>query len=211
MKFLAGCAVKDFGDAVILCGGKSRRMGFDKSFAKIDGRYMIEAIRERLSVCFENIRLCADSSEKFSVFGLEVIEDTIKGRIGPAAAIYSALLQATSKYVFVVACDMPLVNPEHIESMKRVLQDNAFVPDALVPMNGEHIEPLYGFYSTGIAEKFLKEMENGNHKILNILKKCNTLYLEEEASRKFDKDLAIFTNINYAQDLEKISWLMKLK
>ena len=191
-----------FGEAVILCGGKSRRMDFDKTLAKINGKYIIEMIYEKLSLCFENVRLCADSQERLSIFNLEVIEDKIKGRIGPAAGIYSALSQAATKYVFVAACDMPLINPEHIEFMKTILEKNAFVPDALIPRHGAYIEPLYSFYSTGIAETFAAEIAAGNYKIHSILQKCHPLYLEEKYSKMFDGNLTMFTNINYMADLE---------
>ena len=198
------CDLKLFGDAVILCGGKSRRMDFDKSFAKINGRYMIEIIHEKLSLCFENVRLGADSQDRFSSFNLEVIEDKIKERIGPAAGIYSALSQATTKYVFVIACDMPLLNTGHIEYMKSALAEKDFRPEALIPMNGGYIEPLYSFYSIDIANTFAEEISQGNYKIYNILKKCQALYLEDKHSRLFDENLAMFTNINCAADLERL-------
>jgi molybdopterin-guanine dinucleotide biosynthesis protein A len=196
-------AVKNFGDAVILCGGKSERMNFDKSLLKINGKYMIEIISEKLSLCFENVKLGADSKERLSAFELEVIEDKIKGRIGPAAGIHSALAQAATKYVFVIACDMPLLNIGHIEYLKHALADKDFKPNALIPMNGGYIEPLYSFYSAGIAEMFAQEIGQGNYKIHNILKKCNALYLDDKYSKLFDESLAMFTNINCAADLEK--------
>jgi len=180
-------------------------MNFDKSFAKISGRYMIEIIVEKLSVCFENVKLCADSRERLSAFGLEVIEDQIKTGIGPAAGIYSALSQAASQYVFVIACDIPMVNAEHIEFMKHTLEENAFKPDALVPVHGDYIEPLYSFYSARMAQTFAEEIEQGNYKIYEILKKCNTLYMDEKYSKMFDQNLAMFTNVNYAADLERLA------
>ena len=222
-----------FGDAVILCGGKSERMDMDKSFVKIGGRYMIDIICGRLSECFDNIRLCADSKERLNGFGLEVIEDIVvsrangrahggaegnavdqnkiatkdrgNDRIGPAVGIYTALTHATSKYVFMTACDMPLVDPSHIEFMKRALEYHAYLPDALVPMNGRYIEPLYSFYSADMADMMEEEIRAGNYKIHRILDKCNTLYLEDHYSRIFDEELAMFTNINYAADLDKFS------
>ena len=196
--------MKYLGDAVILCGGKSERMNFDKAFLKIDGKYMIDIIYERLSLCFENVKLCANSKERFNAtFDIEVVEDKIEGRFGPAVGIYSALSQATTKYVFVIACDMPLINPDHIEFMKRTLEDNDFLPDALVPMNGGYIEPLYSFYSTEISEKFEDEIKHGNYKIYSILDKVNTLYMDEKYSKMFDEGLSMFTNVNYPADLER--------
>ena len=192
-----------FGHAVILCGGKSNRMAVDKSLAKINGKYIIETIYEKLSRSFEIVSLGADSGERFRAFDIDVIEDRIKDRGGPMIGIYSALVQAKTKYVFVTACDMPLINFEHIEFMKRILARNAFVHDALVPMNGGYIEPLYSFYSTKIIEKVEEEIEKGNYKIHEILKKCNTLYLDDKYSKHFDENLSMFTNINYMEDLER--------
>ena len=197
--------MKSFGDAVILCGGKSKRMDFDKALARINNRYMIEIISEKLSRCFDSVKLCADSKDRFNAFDLEVIEDKIKDRIGPVAGIYSALAQAATKYVFVAACDMPLIDPQHIEFMKSLLIHHAYKPDALIPMNGEFIEPLYAFYSADVAEKFASEIEKGNYKIHEVLKKCDTLYFDEKYSKMFDENLAMFTNINYKKDLERIS------
>ena len=195
--------MKYFGDAVILCGGKSKRMDFDKSFLKINGKYIIEIIYEELSPCFDHIRLSADAKERFGVFGLEVIEDKIQGYAGPAVGIYSALSQATSQYVFVVACDMPLINRGHVEFMKSILQSSSYLPDALVPMKGGYIEPLYSFYSAGIARTFAQEIDMGNYKIHEILRKCRTLYLEDKYSKSFAQNLDMFTNINCRADLER--------
>jgi len=35
---------------------------------------------------------------------------------------------------------------------------------------------------------------------------CDTAYLEEEASRKFDRNLAMFTNLNYKEDFDGFSY-----
>ena len=200
-----------FGDAVILCGGKSKRMGFDKAFLKINGKYILETIAEKLSLCFGSVRLCADSAdsaEKLKVFGLELIIDLKNEGIGPAVGIYTALSQAQTAFVFVTACDMPLLDVAHIGAMKRALAEHAFLHDALIPMNGAYIEPLYSFYAAGLAGHFAEEIGEGNYKIHNILKKCNTLYFPDPSSRVFDKDLRMFTNINNTNDLEWISWIL---
>ena len=202
--------MKIFGDAVILCGGESKRMPFDKSFAKISGRYMIDVIYEKLAVCFENVRLCADSGQRFRALDLKenkirIIEDIIKDRIGPAAGILSALSHATTKYVFIVANDMPLADPDHIEFMKHMLERDSFRQDALIPVNGGYIEPLYGFYAASLSGRFMEEINAGNYKIHRILEKINVLYMDEKHSRKYSEDLAMFTNINSVSDLERLN------
>ena len=45
--------MKNFGSAVILCGGKSSRMGFDKCKIKVGNKLLIEIIAEQLEQIFE--------------------------------------------------------------------------------------------------------------------------------------------------------------
>jgi molybdopterin-guanine dinucleotide biosynthesis protein A len=202
--------MKVFGDAVILCGGKSRRMGFDKSLLKIGGqnvgksdeRYIIEIMAEKLSQIFDNISLCANKADKFSHFGINIIEDIYKDGIGPAAAIHAALKSAKSKYVFAVAVDMPFVNTKHIAHM--ISLANIHKPPALVPMKEGFSEPLYALYSTDILDIFEEQISLGKFSMRKMLSKFDTYYLDESESRNFDSNLTMFMNLNYVEDLANL-------
>lgn len=194
--------MKVFGDAVILCGGSSTRMGFDKSLLKINDKYAIQMLFEELSNIFENVRLCANTDvQKFSVFNIEVIKDIHTHKIGPAAAIHAALSRATSYYVFAVACDMPLVNVNHIKHMKNVIKN--IQCDALVPLYNGYKQATYAFYSINCTSTFEKCINERTYKMQNILNNVKTFYLQESESKMFDKNLNMFTNLNYKKDLEK--------
>lgn len=181
-------------------------MGFDKSLAKISNKYIIETLSQKLFEVFDTVKLSAVSKEKFNMFDLEVVEDILKGK-GPSGAIHTVLSQATTKYVFVVACDMPFVNVEHIRfkmAMIKGKEKEGSPVDGLIPKKGELFEPLYGFYSADIAAVFEKELLKGTTKILDVIKNCNMLYLEDEYSRQFDKNLSMFTNLNYREDFDGV-------
>lgn len=195
---------KYFGEAVILCGGLSSRMPYNKSFIRINGRYLIDTIYEKLEKIFRTVKLSVSSSETYSVFNHDMVEDIIEGKKGPSVGIYSALENATSRYVFIVAGDMPYINLEHIEYMKKVIEENEYMVDALVPLNGGYIEPLYSFYSIDMAHYFKEELDKGNYKIKAALDRSNTMYMDEKHSKRFEANLNMFTNINYIEDLEKI-------
>jgi len=196
-----------FGDAVILCGGKSSRMGFDKSLLKIDGEYVIDIMARKLGGVFARVSLgtapdrgqeTLPDRDKFGQFGLPIIEDIYEA--GPAGAIHAALACAQSRYVFVVAVDMPLINIHHIQHMMDMVDG-----DALIPMNNGHAEPMYGFYSTAALPIFEQEIAKDNLTIYKILAKLNTAYFDEAASRRFDPELSMFTNLNYIEDLEVLA------
>lgn len=91
--------MKKVGTAVILCGGKSSRMGFDKSKIEIKGKYLIELIAEKLETVFDEVILVAEKKDKFKTLKYTVLED-LKKEYGPAGGMHTALKYANSKYVF---------------------------------------------------------------------------------------------------------------
>ena len=199
--------MKNFGDAFILCGGKSRRMGFDKTLLKIEDEYVIDTMKAKLKEAFDHVHLSALCGAKFADFDINVVEDIYKGGFGPAAAIHASLLASSSKYIFVVAVDMPLINIDHIKHMMDTLKaiiDSGHSPHALIPRCGEFREVLYAFYSIDILPAIEKHIKNQSYKIRDILSDLDVAYLEEGESCSFDKKLTMFTNLNYVEDLEKL-------
>lgn len=198
--------MKKFGNAVILCGGKSSRMGYDKSLAKINGEYLIDSLANKLLGIFDDVKLSAIDDEKFKQFDIVVVKDVFTDfwgpeHVGPALAIYSALLQATSEYIFVVACDMPLIDVNHIKKMQELIDNPVH---GVIPLNGKFIEPLYGYYSRKSLPYFEEALKNHDFKIKNILKNCDICYASENFSRTFDEDLQMFTNLNYLEDAKNL-------
>jgi molybdenum cofactor guanylyltransferase len=191
--------MKEFGTAAILCGGKSKRMGFDKSGIKIKNKFLIEIIAEELEQVFENIILISNDKEKFSAIKYNVVQDIIPSS-GPAGGIYTALSHADSKYVFVIACDMPRINLNYIRYMMDIIKENKFDGVAAFGNHGK-IEPLYAFYSTDMLSSFKNELEKNNFRILDTMRHCNIHYVEAEKVREYCEDLSIFTNLNYKSDL----------
>jgi molybdopterin-guanine dinucleotide biosynthesis protein A len=194
MKYL-----EDFGTAVILCGGKSSRMGFDKSTIKIKDKLLVEIIAERLKKLFKDIILVSDNAEKFHTSEYKVVKDIIPD-LGPLGAIYSALKNSSSKYVFIIACDMPVININFIKYMMLQIKTNN--SDGAVCYNSNFIEPMYAFYSIDMLNTIESEIELGNYKLLNIIKKNKVHYIEDKIVRKYCKDISIFTNLNYKKDLD---------
>jgi molybdenum cofactor guanylyltransferase len=192
--------LKDFGTAAILCGGKSKRMGFDKSGIKIKDKLLIEVIAEELEQIFESIILISNDKEKFKNTKYNVVQDIIPNS-GPAGGIYTALSHADSKYVFITACDMPRINLNYIRYMIDIMKENKF--DGVAACNNrEQIEPLYAFYSTDMISTFEAELEKSNFRILDATRHFNVHYVKDEKVREYCDDLSVFANLNYKSDLD---------
>ena len=190
--------MKDFGSAVILCGGKSSRMGFDKCEIKINNKFLMEIIAEQLSEIFEDIVLVSNDLERFKDTKYTVIKDMIVNS-GPIGAIYTALKQTSSKYIFVTACDMPIINLDYIKYMMELIKrENA---EGVATYNSKYIEPLYAFYSIDMISTFERELKNNNFKLLDVIKSSKMHYIEECKWREYCSGMDIFTNLNYESDL----------
>jgi molybdopterin-guanine dinucleotide biosynthesis protein A len=74
--------LREFGTAVILCGGKSSRMGFDKCKIKIENKYLLEIIGEQLEEVFDDIILLSNDEFKFKEMKYKVMKDVIPD-LGP--------------------------------------------------------------------------------------------------------------------------------
>lgn len=49
---------------IVLAGGKSLRLGIDKSFIKINGRMLIELVVQRLTECVSDLIVVVDEMKK---------------------------------------------------------------------------------------------------------------------------------------------------
>ena len=65
--------MRDFGSAVVLAGGKSSRMGFDKSTMVLQNKKLIESTIKKLDSLFDDIIISVDGLEKKSEFNHDKI------------------------------------------------------------------------------------------------------------------------------------------
>ena len=196
--------MRPFGNAVILCGGKSSRMGFDKALLQIDGQYILQTMHDELAKVFDRVFLLGNQKtnpDKFSIFDMELVTDIYDQGIGPAGAIHTGLTHATSQYLFVIACDMPFINIDHIQYMRSIIL--GLDSEVIVPLNGQYKEVLYAFYHKSTLPIFEKNIKAGDYKMQLILDQLDTYYLDQDKSEAIDPGLSMFTNLNYPTDVTR--------
>lgn len=191
--------MKKIGTAVILCGGKSSRMGFDKSLIDIKGKLLIELVCEKLEKIFDEIILVTENKEKFNNLKYKVVED-LERNYGPAGGIYTGLKYSESKYAFFLACDMPKINIDFINYMIKIIDDGEY--DGLMCRHNDWIEPLFAFYSKDLIKNFQKGIEDNSLVLYDIIKNSNMKYISEETAKEYSENLDMFANLNYVKDLE---------
>jgi len=190
--------MKRFGTAIILAGGQSSRMGFDKQFLQIDEKKLMDSIISKLEIKFEEIIIVTNKPEEYKDFNHKIISDIIVGK-GPLGGIHAGLNESSSKYSFIMACDMPNVNINYINYMESCIEGKDI--DGCVTIYRDNLEPFISFYSKDIIKDIEKSLELGRRSIHKLLKSLQIHYIEEEIARKFSPDWDMFLNLNTIEDL----------
>ena len=191
--------MRDFGSAVVLAGGKSSRMGFDKSTMVLQNKKLIESTIKKLDSLFDDIIISVDGLEKKSEFNHDkIVVDKVKG-VGPLGGMISALEMAQSDRLFVIPCDMPVIDIKYISFMMKYMDDNEII---LSEKNG-YFEPFPGFYSKSLIPR-IEELINQNRCSIRSIFECSrTKVISESEWKKLGFSEEIFTNLNTTQDVEK--------
>jgi molybdopterin-guanine dinucleotide biosynthesis protein A len=132
---------------LILCGGKSQRMGRPKAFLPYQGTTMVAHVIATVRDLFNEVFLVANEPQLFEDLGCDIVKDILPYR-GPLGGILSGLLVASNQYSFVLPCDMPFVNKRLIREMTMRRHGS----DVLVLRHAAGIEPLIGIYSKGCVK-----------------------------------------------------------
>jgi len=190
------------GSGVIIAGGQSTRFGdADKAVADLAGTPMVRRVAELIvGVVDEVVVNCRpeqtdalrDAMDGYR-HPVTYAEDEVPDR-GPVAGIHNGLERATREYAFVVACDMPFVDP----ALAAHLFERADGHDAAVPrLESGWFQTTQAVYHaeamTRACGRVLEETENPQ--ILAPLEDLDYVVVEE-ADLETVTDLETFENIN---------------
>ncbi|OFX41345.1 MAG: hypothetical protein A2X08_15605 [Bacteroidetes bacterium GWA2_32_17] len=160
--------------AIILAGGKSIRMGEDKSMLQINGKPLISIISNQLLPYFDEVIIGANDSEKFKFLNLRVVHDIEKNK-GPLMGILSCLKSSNSDLNFVTACDIPIMNIPYIKYMLNL----AFNADIVMPVseNKRH-ETLYAIYNKCIINAAENILKDNKRRIIELFNMVNVTFVD---------------------------------
>lgn len=192
--------MKKFGTAVILAGGKSSRMGFDKQQLSIDNNWLMNHIILKLSGKFDEIIVVTNTPSYYVDLPCITVEDEIPNR-GPLSGIHVGLKNSSSQFAYIVACDMPNINFDYIRYMTEKISRQEC--DACVTIyKDEWIEPFNAFYSKSILSNIEKYLLEDKRSVYHLLKELNSIYIEEIIAKGYSPNWEMFLNLNTKEDLE---------
>jgi molybdenum cofactor guanylyltransferase len=178
---------------IILCGGKSSRIGKNKALLKLGPFNLLEHSILTLKPFCEDIIVSANFNE-FGSIQCQQIKDVYPG-IGPISGIYSALLKSKTIHNIIISCDMPFISFEVIS----YIIENSENSDIVLPEVEGHIQSLTGYFNKSILPGIEEEIKNSHFKPIQMFKSMNLKVLKIDSSFEFYKDF-LFFNINTLAD-----------
>ncbi len=184
---------------IILAGGKSTRMGVNKSFLKIDEITIIERIAELMKSLFSEVIIITNEINEYEFLKLPLYQDIYKEK-GPLGGIHSGLVNSKTEKNFFISCDIPLMTKEMIAHIVNYKTEK---PIVFCEAAGYH-QPLAGVYKKNVLpmiEEVLNRSKNANDNSLHLfLKKVDSEIIQPQNLEFYDD--RIFFNVNNPEDYQ---------
>lgn len=166
----------------------------------IEGKPLYQVVWDKLEPETDDIFLQVREDKKYSRPSRVDLLDVES----PLEGIYSALVNAREDWIFISACDLPLIEPEIVDELSRRTSHHTQV---VIPgWNSGYYEPLVALYHSSLTPKIKRALEDGVRKItdfLEIVDGVRTASIEDMVdSGKVSE--SCFFNVNTTKDLEKL-------
>lgn len=186
--------------AVILAGGKARRLGgCDKGLVALKGKPLVEYILPLLQSCFDEIVINANrNQQQYARYGVSVVGDQLDDFQGPLAGILAAMEQVNTSHILVLPCDTPLINKVIIDRFIEALDVDGSGNDIMVAFDGRREQFLHALIPVALQESLADFLSRGERSVGFWYKEHCVHHID------FSDCPELFDNINTPSDLASI-------
>jgi molybdenum cofactor guanylyltransferase len=189
---------------LILCGGQSSRMGTDKALLKTAADITwVQAAAGKLSTLVFPVLISVNQDQLDRYLRLFPIQQLVQDNNqlllkGPLLGILSTHLQHPLEDLFVLACDMPLIEPPILKELYQRYFSNPGA-DAYVFSSNNEPEPLCGIYRAKSLRRLIDlyhQQQLIRHSMKFALEQINT-----DCNPATKAQQGFFHNVNSPADL----------
>jgi molybdenum cofactor guanylyltransferase len=187
--------------AIILCGGKSSRMGRDKATLRFGPELMLQRVVRLLSEAVgpQGIFVVAASNQTLPRLpaAVTVARDIHEFR-GPLQGLATGLRDMDDRFdaIYATACDVPLLVPAFVGRMFQLLDEY----DVAVPFDGQHYHSLAAVYRPRVLPQIQTLLDSDRLRPPFLFDLVRTREVPVDDLRDVDPRLATLENLNRYED-----------
>ena len=184
---------------ILLAGGKSRRMGEDKRYLVVGEQTLLERGLAVLRSIFEEVLVVIAQDSPGLDVDARIVRDLVPD-CGSLGGLYTGLKEATTPYIFVVACDMPFLDQAVISQFT----SRRTSADIVMAKLAGRLHPMHALYSKRCLPVIEQMVLARQLKIQEIVSRESLLvqYVTEADLVGIDPSGHSFQNVNTPEDLE---------
>ena len=184
---------------IVLCGGRSSRMGLAKLALPFGPELMVQRVVRLLGQVVRPIVVVAAPQQELPPLPSEVIvaRDEREGR-GPLEGLLAGLLaiRAHVEAAYATSCDVPLLVPAFVEELIGRLTDF----DAVVPVEEQFAHPLATLYRTTVVPHIEALLAEDRLRPAFLFDRVKTCRVPVEELKLADPQLTTLRNLNRPED-----------
>jgi len=184
---------------VILCGGKSSRMGFPKALLPFGPELMLQRVVRLLSEVVSPIVVVAAPEQDLPELPVDIIlaRDEREGR-GPLEGLLAGLMPLVGRVdaAYATSCDVPLLKADFVRQMIARLGKH----DIAVPVEEKYQHPLAAVYRTAVVPHIADLLAHDQLRPTFLFERVRTLRVPVEQLKAADPQLQTLANLNQPAD-----------
>ncbi|TWT56749.1 putative molybdenum cofactor guanylyltransferase [Thalassoglobus neptunius] len=181
--------------AILLCGGRSSRMGRPKHMLPFGERTVLEVVAETIGKVAGKIVVVAAAGQQLPDLGsaCEIIRDEEEFQ-GPLAGLLMGMkfFDSETDRVFLSGCDVPMLREEFLSGIVAELGDF----EMAIPEADGYLHPLSAVYHMSLRDRVEALYNQGERRPRRLVDGCRAKRISEERLKQFDPDLNSLKNMN---------------
>jgi molybdopterin-guanine dinucleotide biosynthesis protein A len=187
---------------LVVCGGKSTRMGLDKSQLTYHGKPQSDYVYDMMSPFCEEVFLSCNRNQPWCTESRrKVIVDLPEyENIGPMAALLSAFYHWPKHNWLVVGCDYPFMSGPVLEQFLKNIKTGT--PATAFYNTANRYEPLLAYYESACGPLLTACFEKGAYALQSFLRDIN-------AGKYYAEDEQVHRNVNTWEEYWQVRMFME--
>ena len=194
---------------VVLCGGRSSRMGTPKAWLPFGDELMLPRVVRFVREVVDSVIVVAAPGQDVPPLpaNVRIVRDEVEGR-GPLGGLAAGLaaLEGEADAVYLSSCDVPLLKPEFvryvIDALTKPKCAGPWTIDAAVPRVNDRLHPLAAAYRVAVPPVVREMLAANRLRMTDLFDLVSTRVIEADELTDADPELVSLRNVNTPDEYE---------